>query len=239
MGPTRPYFETEVAALRTYLANGGRLLVGLEPGFSDPALEGLLGEWGFELDNALVVDPLSKVMGGSVAIPVVKQYAGHEITKGFDLLTLFPTSRPVTARGDKEPRPLVLALTNPTAWGETHPESGQVQYDEGEKRGALGLVAVVSKPSGANETRIVVVGDSEFANNQFEKAGGNADLFLNTVNWLASQESRITIRPKKRESTRLLLTESDAAFINLFSMNGLPMLVLAIGLSVWLVRRAK
>ena len=239
LSPTRPFLEPEVKALEAYLAKGGRLLVAAEPGWSDPGLEALLGAYGFELDDALVVDPISKLMGGGDAIPVVQSYAEHELTKGFGLMTLFPTARPVVARGDVEPRPVVLALTNPTAWGETDALAEKVQFDEGEKRGALGLAAAVSKQAGDAEARVVVFGDAEFADNQFEKAGGNSDFFLNAVNWLASQESRITIRPKQREASRLVLTENDARFLNLLSMNGLPMLVLAIGLSVWLVRRAK
>lgn len=239
LNPTRAFLEPELKSLSAYLEKGGRLLVAVEPGFSDEGLEKLLGDYGFELDDALVVDPLSKLMGGGDAIPVAQSYAEHDITKGFDLITLFPTARPVVARGDVEPRPTVLALTNPTAWGETNAAAGAVRFDEGEKRGALGLAAAVARPAGDQQARVVVFGDAEFANNQFEKAGGNSDFFLNAMNWLASQESRITIRPKQREASRLLLTEGDARFLNLFSMNGLPMLVLAIGLSVWLVRRAK
>lgn len=87
--------------------------------------------------------------------------------------------------------------------------------------------------------RIFAVGDADFASNQYGQMGGNADLFLNAVNWLAAQEDWITIRPRSREASRLLLTEADARFLNLFSMSVLPMLVLGAGLSVWLVRRAK
>jgi ABC-type uncharacterized transport system involved in gliding motility auxiliary subunit len=239
LAPKKPFLEPELKALSAYLAKGGRVLVAAEPGWKDPGLQKLLGDWGFELDDTLIVDPLSKLMGGGDAIPVVQSYADHELTKGFDLVTLFPTARPVVARGDVEPRPVVLALTNPTAWGETSPDAAEVKFDEGEKRGALGLAAAVTRKAGDAEGRMVVFGDADFADNQFEKAGGNSDLFLNAVNWLASQEARITIRPKQREASRLVLTEEDARFLNLFSMNGLPMLVLAIGLSVWLVRRAK
>ena len=239
LNPNRPFLEPELKSLAAYLEKGGRLLVAVEPEFDDPGLEALLGTYGFELDDAIVVDPLSKLMGGGDAVPVAQSYADHELTKGFDLVTLFPTARPVVARGDVEPRPTVLALTNPTAWGETNAAAGTVRYDEGEKRGALGLAAVVARKSGEAESRLVVFGDADFANNQYQQAGGNSDFFLNAMNWLASQESRITIRPKQREGSRLVLTENDARFLNLFSMNGLPMLVLAIGLSVWLVRRSK
>lgn len=235
LGPEKPFFEPEVESLRKYLEKGGRLFVALEPGFADPNLEKLLESYGFVFENALVVDPLSRLMGGGAAIPVAQTYAEHEILRGFALATLFPTARPVAASGSAEPRPTILALSNPSAWGETNLADPQARYDEGEKRGQLGLAAVVTK----GDTRIVALGDVDFASNQYESAGGNSDFFLNAVNWLASQEERITIRPRTRESSRLVLTEADATFLNLFSLNVLPMLVLAAGLSVWLVRRSQ
>ncbi len=239
LGPEKRFFEPEVESLRRYLETGGRLLVALEPGFSDPALEKLLGDHGFVFDEGLVVDPLSRLMGGGAAIPVVQTYADHEVIREFALATLFPTARSIAASGDAAPRPTVIALSNPSAWAESNLDDPQARYDEGEKRGQLGLAAAVSRPAGETEARIFAVGDVDFASNQYEGGGGNSDFFLNAVNWLASREARITIRPKSREASRLVLTEADARFLNLFSLNVLPMLILGAGLSVWLVRRSK
>ena len=120
---------------------------------------------------------------------------------------------------------------------------------ETERRGALGIVAVLDKEIDVGDpdapvretaqVRIAAFGDSDFVSNRFVQAGGNADLFLNTLNWLSSQEERITIRPKQRAASRLVLTEADAKFLNFFSIAAMPMLVLAVGLSVWLVRRSR
>ncbi|AKU91373.1 GldG family protein [Vulgatibacter incomptus] len=239
LSPKRPFLEPEVKAVRRWLKDGGRLFVALEPGADDPALQQLLDEWGFLFEDSMIVDPLSKMMGGGDAIPVVQVYAEHEITKGFGLMSVFPSVRPVIARGDADPRPTILALTNPTAWGETEWRSGAARFDESKRKGALGLMAVLAKKDGDNETRIVAAGDSDFASNQYEAVAGNADLFLNSMNWLASQEARITIRPKQRDASRLFLTDGDARFLNFFSISAMPMLILAAGLSVWLVRRSK
>lgn len=239
LGPRRAFLEPEIEALETWLEKGGRLFVGLEPGYEDPGLEGLLETQGFIFDQAMIVDPLSRLFGGGDAIPIVQSYGEHAITDRFNLQTIFPTVRPVVARGDVEPRPTIVALTNPSSWGETDWMGGEVQYNPHEKRGSLGVMAAVSRSGSEDEIRIVAAGDVDFVTNRFERQAGNADLFLNAINWLASQEERITIRPRHREASQLLLTAEEARFLNFFSLGGLPMLVLAVGLSVWLVRRSK
>ena len=53
------------------------------------------------------------------------------------------------------------------------------------------------EPSEAPEGRLVVVGDSDFIGNNLALAPlGNADLFLNMVNWLTEDEDLIAIRPR-------------------------------------------
>ena len=51
-------------------------------------------------------------------------------------------------------------------------------------------------PANKPETRLVVVGDSDFAANAYLGTGGNRDMFLNIVNWLAQQENMISVRPR-------------------------------------------
>ena len=52
------------------------------------------------------------------------------------------------------------------------------------------------------ETRIVAIGDSDFATNGDLGIPGNRDLFLNIVNWLAQQENLISIRPRDPQERR-------------------------------------
>ena len=52
------------------------------------------------------------------------------------------------------------------------------------------------------ETRLVVVGDSDFAANSVAGIGGNRDMFLNIVNWLAQQDNLISVRPRNPEDRR-------------------------------------
>ena len=63
------------------------------------------------------------------------------------------------------------------------------------------------------ETRLVVVGDSDFAANSVAGIAGNRDMFLNMVNWLAQQENLISVRPRNPEDRRITLTAGQDRMI--------------------------
>ena len=75
------------------------------------------------------------------------------------------------------------------------------------------------------ESRVVVIGDSDFPTNSVLGVQGNRDFFLNTVNWLAQQENLIAIRPREPEDRRLTLTADAQSRIFMLSVFLLPGLV--------------
>jgi len=82
-------------------------------------------------------------------------------------------------------------------------------------------------------TRMVIIGDSDFATNRHIQNGGNGDLFLNAVNWLTEEEHLISIRPKQSAFSRLLLSQRAYGFVRFSSVGLLPLLVLLIGGIIW------
>ena len=87
------------------------------------------------------------------------------------------------------------------------------------------------------ETRLVVIGDSDFASNATVGIQGNRDMFLNTVNWLAQQENLISIRAREPEDRRLTLTAFQQRFVFWLSVLLLPAFSLSAGVSPWWRRR--
>ena len=59
----------------------------------------------------------------------------------------------------------------------------------------------------------MVIGDSDFASNQYFNFSGNGDFFLNTASFLAEEENLISIRPKERKSNPVSLTRSQGMYI--------------------------
>ena len=72
------------------------------------------------------------------------------------------------------------------------------------------------------ETRVVVVGDSDFAANGVLGIQGNRDLFMNTVGWLSQQENLISIRPKEADDRRITLTATQQTNIAWLSLLIIP-----------------
>ena len=88
-----------------------------------------------------------------------------------------------------------------------------------------------------SQGRFVVIGSSAWAANSFIGFNGNRDLALNSINWLASDEDLISIRPKEREDRRITLTQAQLRWLRISSQFLLPLIVVLGGVSVWWRRR--
>jgi len=87
------------------------------------------------------------------------------------------------------------------------------------------------------ETRLVVIGDSDFAANDSIAFEGNSNLFVNTLNWLSEQENLIAIRPKAPDDRRVTMTEDQMRLVGWLSLIFVPGAVFAIGVYTWWRRR--
>ena len=93
-------------------------------------------------------------------------------------------------------------------------------------------------PAEDPEGRLVIVGDSDFIGNNLALAPlGNADLFLNMVNWLSEDEDLIAIRPRAAEDRRITMTSAQVRNVVLLSLVFLPGFFLIWGVTVWWSRR--
>ncbi len=91
-----------------------------------------------------------------------------------------------------------------------------------------------------DETRIVVVGDSDFVANAYLRfSSGNLDFFLNALEWLVRKEKLISIRPISYEIRPLALSKSAGKWVTVIVLLVIPFLFVLIGLIIWRVRKRK
>ena len=239
-GPDKDLFDQEIKAIDMYLKGGGAVLFMIDPGHCDN-LVNYFRKWGVELGMNEIVDPVSKLFGGDLTMPVVTSFQiRHEITKDFTLPVLFPEARTVSAlkKRQKGLNVVELAYTNPNCGAEVDFKSGKFIFNPGrDLKGVLPVAVAVSLSNRAKKTRMVVIGDSDFATNAAIRFSGNRDFFVNIINWLARREGLISIRPRLAETGNLVVTQKAGNLYFFLSMVLLPLIIAMIGAIVWLRRR--
>jgi len=255
--PEKPLFPEEVASLKRFLNQGGSLLIFLEP-YQDGGLKEFLREYGVVISSDVVVDKMSRVMGGDFLLPMIVTYGDHPITRNFRLLSFFSLARSVEL--DKEVKKKGLTLTNlaftsEESWSETDREAlnkGGARLDPEDRQGPLSLAVIVEldpqeaqRDQGSEEEKItgrgklLVFGDADFASNKFVGLAGNKDLLTNTIHYLAGRKDLITIAKKERPAQHLMLTRNQGLLLFWVPVVLIPLLVIVIGVVVWRKRRSR
>ncbi len=264
-GPRTDLFPQELEALDAYLAKGGKAFFMADP-FQAEGLAKHLAKYGITLGDDIVIElnPVGRLFGVGPEVPVVNQYERHPITKDLaGVMTLFPLTRSVQV-SKTPPRgaaPQVLARTSPQSWGETDRvalQKGEVKPDANDTPGPVPVAAVVTvdvlaggdkkgpeakgdDAKGEDRTptkaRIVVVGTSNLASNQFLGAQGNKDFFLNVVSWLAEDEDQVAVRPRDTRQNPIFLTAAQSQAVLWLSLLVLPGAVMVCGIWVVVSRR--
>ncbi len=244
-GPQKPLFEKETFLLGNYLEKEqGRLLLLLNP-YEGAELKPLLKKYGIALEDNIVVevDPLSQFMGGNYFMPVVAKYPDHPITKNFGYATMFPLARGL-ARITPAPAGVTvdfLAATSANSWGETRYEAEikteKITKNPEDKAGPLDIAAACEAGVGERKSRLVVCGDSDFAQNKYYSFQANGNFFNNAVSWLAEETDLIAIAPKVTAPRTVNLTQSGGRLVFFYTLVILPLLVFTAGIGIWLYRR--
>jgi ABC-type uncharacterized transport system involved in gliding motility auxiliary subunit len=215
-GPRGPVAPTELEKLDMYLRGGGRMLVMLDA-LEEAHLGPYLARYGIVVGSETVVDPDNRMFGGEfVSIRVPTDATDHPIARGLGAPPVFSLARPIEPAGPETLAPGTLVLpvlrTGPGSWATSDADvltRGVPRFDDArDRRGPITVGVEVRLPhgDGGGEGRLVVIGNAQFASNFFLEREGNADLLLNTVNWLAGEESLIAPRqPHKAPGTEQLL----------------------------------
>lgn len=265
-GPRQELLDPELEALSAFLQRGGHLCLMIDPE-TVPRLVEFVRRYGLEVGDDIVIETnaLGRLVGGDYLMPVVLSYGQHAITKDIgNMMTLFPVVRSVEVAKTLPPgvNAQALASTSNESWAETDMKTlqeGRVGFDtDKDRRGPISVAAVATlkpeaapgtaaptepgapdKSSTARAARLVVFGDSEFANNSFLPASpGNSNFFLNTVSWLAEEEDMIAIRPRRGGgSGPVMLTAAQEPLIFWLPVVLWPLAVLASGAVVFARRK--
>ncbi len=253
----------EAAPILDFIRGGGNLLWLTDPDHGVRGLEPLARELGVEFERGVVVDPNVSQVGQLLfgtddpRVALVASYPAHEITRNFEMNTLFPLAGGVRSEGGGAWRALPLLQTLSNTWLESGAVTGKIAYDEGaDQPGPVTIGLAFTRPSpsapataGAETKdtapedgkvqRAVVVADGDFLSNGFLGLGGNQQLALNIANWLSSDDVLLDIPARTAPDLSLQLSRTGTAVIGFGFLLLLPAMLFGSGLLIWLRRRRR
>jgi len=241
--------------LKRYITESGLALFMMDPSSVSGTgelrnLTNFIRAEGAELGNDVVVDQseMGQFIGTDASVPVAASYPAHPITQGLSALSAYPMARSVTPGTGPAGKTISAFIeTSERTWSETDIQqlgAGQLSMDpeEGDRPGPIPLGVAIEAPGPPPQggqtplrySRLVVVGDSDFAANYSANVPGNTDMFLSVVRWLA-QDSGVVI-PARLPSERVLtMTPGQQTFISWFALLLLP--GAAVGVAAYLRKR--
>ena len=236
----------EVDKLLRYVDRGGNLLwlVDAEP---LRGLERLAEKFDLLLPPGIVIDPAAAEMNVSTTWSLGASYSPHAVTRNFNLITAFPEARPITWNENPEWEHHMLVEVAARGWVSRYPAkekprdenllSGHPFDKQHDTPGPAVIAVAMQRNINDREQRIVVVGSGAFLSNSFAGNGGNVDLGVNMVNWLAGEEHLITLQPRAARDSNLVLGKTQLTLISVGFLVVVPLLLALVGGVMWWKRR--
>jgi len=235
-GPRVDLLPGEVNRIIRYLEDGGNLLW-LADYESLRGMDGVAEFLGLDLIDGVVIDPSAAVQRLPASFSLASAYAEHPIMDRMESNTVFPYARRIAPFDSSAFHFTPLIETSDGAWLETS-ELRNARFDpDSDVRGPITVAGALERDVGNKKQRVVVIGTSKSFSNQFVGLLGNLDLGINVMNWLAGDDSLITIEPKTRIDMSLELSRTAMVLISFGFLIFLPLGFLISGGVIWWKRR--
>jgi ABC-type uncharacterized transport system involved in gliding motility auxiliary subunit len=236
-GPRVDLLPGEAGKIRRWVEKGGNLLW-LIDNDSLHGLQALADVLGLELNSGTVVDPRAGSLNLPATFALASGYRPHRITENFSITSVFPYARRIAAKEGTKWHFLPLVEAAQGGWLETGAINDSVAFDSNRDiRGPIVVAAALERDLGSRKQHVVVAGTGGFLSNQYVGLLGNLDLGVNMVNWLAGDETLITVQPRTRSDLSLELSRTSLALIGIGFLAVVPLVFLVAGGLIWWRRR--
>lgn len=238
--------DVEAKKIKAYIEAGGNLLWLLD----DDNLRGLkdVADYlGMQVSPGITLDMASAQYGADARVSFASLYGEHPITTNFMLRTLFPEAHQVTAKGNDDNGWKVSNLVEvaPNGWlaSKKLAKDAKPVFDEkNDKKGPINIGVALERTYGKKGQRVVVMGNANFLSNTFITNGGNLDLGVNIVNWLAGDDSLITIQPMPLKDINVTIPDTNTGRLVAWTVfHGfqyfIPLGFMVAGFFFWWLRR--
>ena len=227
----------EVDKLLRYVDGGGNILwlIDAEPLHG---LEPLAEKLGLLLTPGIVIDPGAEEMRAPANWALAAGYPPHPVTRNFNLITVFPFARAIGLEENETWQRTPLVEAAPRGWVSSRKLQEPPHFDKNnDVPGPATIALALQRDVNDRDQRIVVVGSGAFLANAYSGNGGNLDLGINMVNWLANEEKLIAIQPRAMKDGAVNLSKTRLGIISGGFLLAAPALLMLVGGVLWWRRR--
>lgn len=248
--PKTDLSDTELKKLKDYISNGGRAMFLMD--ITNEELKNfnsLFESLGVKVEHGIVMEGDNNYNAGN-PVWILPHMESHDIVTPIDtnnMYMLIPNAQAITEAKVKKRSLTIekLLTTSSNSWLRKDLNSTSLSKEKGDIGGPFTLaVAITDKAEALNttlrpkDTKVVIVGNATFLNSQFsQRVVGNLNFVINSLNWLQDKKDTLQIAAKDLTTYRLNLSTTQAMVWAAITVGGIPLLIFALGLSVWLRRR--
>jgi ABC-type uncharacterized transport system involved in gliding motility auxiliary subunit len=247
--PTRDYAKEEADMLSNYLLKGGRAIFVLN--FYQNAMpnyESVLTRYGVKPQNLPVVEGSGSNALQNNPLNIIPNMVAHDITspiKNNKLRVIIPQTQAIELLKEKGANTKITPLltTSDASYAKKNINAKTAEKEDGDIAGPFNLAVLVEdswfNDKTSYESKIVVISSSFLFDADQISSGANMDFFMNSVNFLANKKDSISIRSKSLKTEYLSINQAQGLTILAVSVIVIPVVILAIGITIWLRRRNK
>lgn len=241
--PTSDISEKEKDMLAEYTENGGKLMVMAGP-VEEGALTnlyGLLGEYGVEAEEGIVVEGDRNYYAFSQPYILLPEMAEHEITAPLaeeNYYAIMPIALGLTVT-DTSGSVTRLLTTSETAYSKAAGYAIETyEKEEGDTDGPFATAVAIDC---GNEGQIVWFASSNFLDDMYNaySSGANLDLGMNALSSMIGEREAAAIRSKSLNYNYLTINESTASYLKIMMIGVFPLAFLGSGIYVVVSRRRR
>lgn len=247
VSPAKDLSDDELAALRDYLAGGGKLIVltdyGVYSAAEMPNLTQLLSEYGMSAEDGIVVESDDDYALSGYPYYLLPEINEHEITEPMlegNLYALAPLAHPIRSAEDVPESLTLTPLLETTADAYCKADAYNattLDKADGDSEGVFSVATLAENSE--DGSAVLWLSTSAFLDEGTDTivSGTDSDFMLNAVSYLTGNEAGISIHAKSIDSETLLFDASAARSVTILFLFVLPGGALVAGLVIWLRRR--
>lgn len=229
-----------------FIDNGGKFVFVAMPGMQPlERFDAYLKEWGLKPNYDYVIETDEShalTSGGGMPVPaaIMGEHAITQKIKDSDSVFASPDTMSVSIVESANSAVVTPLMTSTKkSYGKTNLSSTTINKESGDISGPLNLAAI-SEKYGENAGAVMFIGSlTAIEANGILTEGTylNGDFILNATGYLCGGDTDMGIRAKQISAEKMTMTQQQVGTAIILLQYILPLIIVAIGLTVWLKRR--